>query len=179
MPGVRQISYERQPPIGNTLIDDDSTGVFIRIFPDRTLGRGVSWLFVFCGIVVIIFALAQMTPTGVGVLQSIPIFFAASLFFLLAVVMRYTPRGRFTTIQATTTGIEYAANGFAPRFVERAKIQRVFTRNAPLSKRMSLGIRFVDGGEMLLGAGNAKEIESMARSLHRVLNAEKQEEGAA
>ena len=84
--------------------------------------------------------------------------------------MRYTPRARCTTIHATSAGVEYAANGFAPRVVERAKIQRVFTRDVPLSKRVFLGLRFVDGGEMVLGAGDAKEIAAMATAIHRVLN---------
>ena len=167
---MTSLSYERQPPIGNTLIDDDAGGVFIRIFPDRMLGRALSWFFAACGGGVLIFAIAQLMVTPLTFLQSIPILSAGLLFFLLAWVLRYTPRTRCTTIHATAAGLEYAANGFAPRVVERAKIQRVFTRDAPLSRRVFLGLRFVDGGEMVLGAGDSKEIDTMAKAIHRVLN---------
>ena len=63
------------------------------------------------------------------------------------------------------------AGGFAPRKIDRATIVRVFTRNAPLSRRLILGLRFQDGSDMILGAGEAKEIQAMAAALHRVLNA--------
>jgi len=164
------LSYERRPPVGNSLIDDDAGGVFIRILPDRTMGRSLSWCFAICGVGVLILALWQMVWTITGLLQSVPILFAGILFFLIAAVMRFTPRRNFSSIHATTAGIEYAANEFSPRVIERAKILRVFTRGVPLSKHMSVGIKLTDGGEMLLGTGEAKEIDAMAKAIHRVLN---------
>jgi hypothetical protein len=166
------LGYERQPPVGNTLIDDDADSVFIRILPDRTLGRSASWFFAAAGIGVLSFALAQMRWTRTGVLQSLPILFASTLFFLLALTMRYSPRTRATTILASPRGVEFTAGGFSPRWFERATLQRVFTRNAPMSRRMILGMRFVDGADVVLGSGEAKEIEAMARALHRVLNSQ-------
>src|SRR4051812_37058440 len=98
MPLAQPLSYERQPPVGNTLIDDDAGSVFIRILPDRTLGRALSWLFVVCGGGVSVFPVVQLIVTPITLLQSIPILFAAMLFFLLAGTMRYTPRRTFTMI---------------------------------------------------------------------------------
>jgi hypothetical protein len=169
MSDTQPLSYERQPPVGNTLIDDDASGVFIRILPDRTLGRALSWLFVVCGVGVFVFAVIQLIVTPITLLQSIPILVAAALFFLLAAAMRYTPRRTFTMIQASAVGIEYAANGFAPRMIESAQIRRVFTRNAPLSRRMYLGLSLAEGREIVLGCGEPKEIEAMAKALHRAL----------
>src|SRR4051812_40754639 len=112
---LEHVSYERLPPIGNTLIDDDAGSVFIRIFPDRTMGRAASWFFAFCGVVVLAFAMIQMEWTRVGALRSGPILFLGALFFLLAMTMRYSPVRRVATIHATPRGIEFAAGGFAPR----------------------------------------------------------------
>jgi hypothetical protein len=167
---VAPLSYERQPPVGNSLIDDDAGGVWIRILRDRRLGRTLSWLFAICGCGVLIFAVGQLIVTPITLLQSIPILVASALFFLLAGTLRYTPRGSWTGIHATAAGIEYTANGFAPRIIERAKIQRVFTRDAPLSRSIYLGIKLTDGGEIVLGAGDRKEIDAMARAIHRTLN---------
>lgn len=164
------VSYERQPPIGNSLIDDEAGAVFIRILPDRNLGRWSSWVFAAAGVAVLIFAFAQMQWTRVGLLQSVPILFLAALMFLLCGMMRYNPRRRLTTLTATADAIEFADGGFAPRRIDRASIQQVFTRDAPFSRRVCLGIRFVDGGDMIFGTGDAKEIDAMARALHRVLN---------
>ena len=36
---ITSLTYERQPLVGNTLIDDEAGSVFIRIYPDRSLGR--------------------------------------------------------------------------------------------------------------------------------------------
>jgi len=167
---ITPLTYERKPPVGNSLIDDESGAVFIRLLPDRKLGSALSWVFVVCGFLVLVFAVGQIVVTPITVLQSVPILFAGVLFFVLAATMRYTPRQSSTTIHATRQRIEYTANGFEPRIVERSSIRRVFTRNAPLSKRLYIGLQFTDGGEMVLGCGEAKEIEAMARALHRVLN---------
>ena len=171
---LASLNYERQPPVGNSLIDDDAGGVYIRILPDRLLGRSLCWFFALCGGAVLMFALSQIIWTLVGVLQSVPMLFAGILFFLIAAVVRYTPRRSFTTIHATQDGIEYAANEFAPRVVQRANIQRVFTRKIVFSKQIALGVKLTDGGEMLLGTGEPKEIEPMARAIHRVLNSTEQ-----
>ena len=104
------LNYERQPPIGNSLIDDDAGGVYIRILPDRLLGRSLSWFFALCGGAMLMLTLSQIIWTLTGVLQSVPMLFAGLLFFLIAAVMRYTPRQSFTTIHATHNGIEYTAN---------------------------------------------------------------------
>ena len=172
------LTYERQPPVGNALIDDDPASVFIRIYPDRTLGRPLAWVFGFFGVAVLLYSVAQVVLSRMSIWQTVPIFFGATLFFLLALIMCYTPRGQVTTMHATAAGIEYATKGFAPRMIESVKISRVFTRDAPLSKRMFLGLRYNDSSEMVLGCGEAKEIEAMARALHRVLNGARAARGA-
>ena len=48
--------------------------------------------------------------------------------------------------------------------------QRVFTRDTPFSKRMSVGLRLCGGPDIIIGTGSAKEIEAMARAVQRVLN---------
>jgi hypothetical protein len=172
MSGV-PLAYERQSPVGNTLIDDDAGGVCIRILPDRTLGRASSWLFVVCGVGVMVFAVAQLIVTPITLLQSIPILSAAMLFFFLAGTMRYTPRRTFTMILASAAGVESAANGLAPRVIDSTQIRRVFTRNAPLSRRVYLGLSLTEGREIVLGCGEPKEIDAMAKAIHRVLNSGK------
>lgn len=170
MSNSSQLNYERQPPLGNALIDDEAGSVFIRLFPDRTFGRSLSWVFIAGGIAVFCFAISQTRWTRIGILQSVPVFFASGLFFLLAGTFRYNPRDTFTTITATPSGVELCAGEFAPRVIERAKIVRVFTRDTPFSKRMSLGLRLSDGPDIIIGTGGAREVEAMARALQRVLN---------
>jgi hypothetical protein len=111
----------------------------------------------------------------IGILQSVPVFFASGLFFLLAMTFRYNPRDTFTTIVATPSGVELCAGEFAPRVIERAQIQRVFTRDTPFSKGMSLGLRLCDGPDIIIGTGSAKEVEAMARAVQWVLNADVKE----
>src|SRR5262245_46964458 len=147
------IPYERQPPIGNTLIDDEAGSAYIRIFPDRTLGRWASWSFAVLGSLVSILLIFESNLTRVGILRSVPVMTAAILLFVVAWVMRFGGRGSFTTILATRDGIEFTGSGFAPRVIERAKIQRVFTRDTPFAKGMSLGLKLVDGSDVVLGAG--------------------------
>jgi hypothetical protein len=170
MPELRQLTYERQPPLGNALIDDEAGSVFIRLFPDRTFGRAISWVFIAGGIAVFCFAISQTRPTLIGILQSVPVFFASALFFLLAMTFRYNPRDKFTTITATPNGVELCAGEFAPRVIERTKIRRVFTRDTPFSKRMSLVLQLQNGSEVVIGDGSRREIDIMAKALHRVLN---------
>src|SRR5215831_3321262 len=98
MSDAPRLSYERRPPLGNALIDDEAGSVFIRLFPDRTFGRTISWVFVAGGIAVFCFALSQTRLTRISILQSVPVFFAAGLFFLLAITFRYNPKDKFTTI---------------------------------------------------------------------------------
>jgi hypothetical protein len=165
------IPYERVPPIGNTLIDDDGDSVFIRICPDRSVGRLASWGFIVVGSIVTIFIVADNTEfSRIGILRAIPLMAAAILLFVVAWVMRFGGRATYTTILASPEGIEFTTSGFAPRMIERAKIQRVFTRDTPLAKGLSLGLRLADGSDVVLGAGTTKEVEAMARAIHRVLN---------
>ena len=165
------IPYERVPPTGNTLIDDDGDSVFIRVCPDRTVGRLASWGFIVVGSILSIFIIADNTEfSRIGILRAIPLMAAAILLFVVAWVMRFGGRAAYTTILASPDGIEFTTSEFAPRMIERAKIQRVFTRDTPLAKGLSLGLRLVDGSDVVLGAGTTKEIEAMARAIHRVLN---------
>ena len=165
-----QLSYERQPPLGNALIDDEAGSVFIRLIPDRTFGRTFSWVFVAGGIAVFCFAVSQTRWTRIGVFQSVPVFFASGLLFLLAGTFRYNPRDNFTTITATPRGVELCAGEFAPRVIERANIRQVLVRNTPLSRRTSLVLRLQDGSDVVIGVGHRQEIDTMAKALHRVLN---------
>jgi hypothetical protein len=166
-----ELGYERKPPIGNALIDDEAGTVLIRIFPDRTLGRISSWAFAALGLIVLLWIGLQVFVGGMSFLQGVPTVSLAMLFFLLALIMRYDPRRGFTTILASSTGVEYSVAGFTPRNIQRSKIQRIFTRDVPMSKRLSLCVRMVDGSDMIVGSGEKKEIEAMARALHKVLNA--------
>src|SRR3954468_425375 len=100
-----QLTYERQPLLGNASIDDDAGSVFIRLFPDRTFGRAISWVFIAGGIAVFCFAISQTRPTLIGIMQSVPVFFASGLFFLLAMTFRYNPPDNFTTISVTSRGV--------------------------------------------------------------------------
>jgi hypothetical protein len=165
-----QLSYERQPPLGNALIDDEAGSVFIRLFPDRTSGRAISWVFIAGGIAVFCFAISQTRPTLIGIMQSVPVFLASGLFFLLAMTFRYNPKDKFTTIVARPNGVELCTGEFAPRMIERAKIRQVLMRDTPLSRRASLVLRLSDGSDVVIGVGNRKEIDTMAKALHRVLN---------
>jgi hypothetical protein len=174
------IPYERIPPAGNTLIDDDGDSVFIRICPDRSVGRLASWGFILVGSVVTIFIIADNTGLSrIGILRAIPLISAAILLFVVAWVMRFGGRTTNTTILASPEGIEFTTSEFAPRMIERAKIQRVFTRDTPLAKGLSLGLKLIDESDVVLGAGTAKEIEAMARAIHRVLNEQRSREPEA
>lgn len=179
MSNAEQLNYERQPPLGNALIDDEAGSVFIRLFPDRTFGRAISWVFIAGGIAVFCFAISQTRPTLIGIMQSVPVFFASGLFFLLAMTFRYNPKDKFTTITATPSGVELCAGEFAPRVIARSKIQRVFTRDTPFSSRMSLGLRLCDGPDIIIGTGSAKEVAAMAQAMQRVLNTDLNEAGPA
>jgi hypothetical protein len=172
MADLPALSYERLPPIGNALIDDAAGGVFIRVLPDRTLGHITSIIFAAVGFAWMCFVIANTVPTQVGLLRSIPSMVAAVLCFIVAGVMRFARRGGFMTIHATPQRIEYAAEGFSPRVIDRAKIQRVFTRDTPVSKRLTLALRLTDQTEVVIGTGDPKEIDAMAKALHRVLNAD-------
>jgi hypothetical protein len=167
---VEQLSYERLPPIGNALIDDDAGEVLIRIFPDRAAGRVVSIVAGCIGIAWLAVVLSQMSWTMVSMLRAVPPLVAGVLFLVLAAAMRYRVRGVFTTIHATPTGVEITTSGFSPRLIEREKIRRVFTRDTPMSKRLTLALRLSDGSGVVIGAGEGTEIDAMAKALHRVLN---------
>ena len=119
---------------------------------------------------IIFYIFIQIDWTRVGILQFVPVMFAATLLLVIAFTMRYTARNSFTTILATAAGVEYSAGGFALRIIERNHIQRVFTRDVAFSRRMSLCLRMTDGTDMVLGTGITKEVDAMAKALHRVLN---------
>ncbi|HEX3359299.1 MAG TPA: hypothetical protein VHS31_20135, partial [Tepidisphaeraceae bacterium] len=133
-----ELGYERRPPVGNALIDDEAGTVLIRIFPDRTLGRISSWVFAALGLVVFIGVAIQLLGGRMGPWQVVPPFSLSMLFFLLALMLRYDPRRSMTTILASANGVEYSVEGFTPRNIERSNIQRIVTRDVPVSKRLSL-----------------------------------------
>jgi hypothetical protein len=104
-------------------------------------------------------------------LQSVPLLFGSALLMTAGLSLLYSARGGETSIVATQEGIEFTAFGFGARKIERAQIARIFTRDTPLSKQLTLGLRLNDGADIVLGVGTKQEIEAMARALHGVLNA--------
>lgn len=165
-----QLNYERNPPAGNTLIDDDENHVFIRMLPDRSMGRTASWIYAAGGIAVLAVLVNQAIHGWAALLRGAPLTAMVGSLFALSLIMRFIGRRATVTVQATPAGIEYASGEFAARVIGREKIQRIFTRKTNFSKEITLGIRLHDGSDLVIGTGTEKEIAAMSQALHRVLN---------
>jgi len=173
------LTYERTPPAGNALIDSDPGSVYIRRLPDRTLGHISGWIAAACGISILGYVGSHTQWNAVGLFRALPLTSLGLLFFVLAGALRYKAPRAMTTIVATRESLEFTAGGLPPRVIPRDRLKRVFTRDTPMSKRLSLGLRLTDGADVILGTGDAKEIEAMARALHRVLNSTEPKGGQA
>ncbi len=166
-----QLRYEPQPA-GGALIDQDDGTVFIRLYPDRRLGRLLGWLFAILGVAVLLIAIATLRLTPAGLFRAVPPLSAAGLLLVSALVIRNSAGRGVTTILATSEGIEYTASGFAARTFARSTIQRIFTRDTPITRsQLSICLHLQDGTDIVLGSGQKTDIDAMARALHRVLNA--------
>jgi hypothetical protein len=167
-----QLAYERRPQVGNVLVDEDESGVVIRIVHDHGRAWGLAIPFALVGIIctaIFLFNFRYRTVTW----EATVLVAGAVFFFLLALWAIAPGRGVPSSMVASPNALQHHDGRLATtQNWPREQIVAIHTEaiaGTTPETLFSLILDLRDDEQVFLGVGSAQEVQAMAAAIRKGL----------